>query len=196
MRRTWIVGLVAGLVACGAVRAEVKTGEEAPAFAARGADGKDYTSAGLKGKVVVLEWINPGCPYVKKHYDAGNLQALQKKYTGKGVVWLTVSTGKGSQDPAHWAKHSDDKGAAPTTVLLDGDGAVGRAFGAKTTPHMFVVGQDGKLAYQGALDDKNTTDKEDLASARNYVAAAVDALLDGKAVETGSTKPYGCGVKY
>lgn len=196
MFKKWMIGLSVGLVVCMSLRAEVKTGDAAPAFAAKGSDGKDYKSDDLKGKIIVLEWTSPGCPYVRKQYGSGNMQALQKKYGGKGVIWLAVSTGKSEQDGAKWQKILAERSAAPTTVLLDGDGSVGRAFGAKTTPHMFVVSAEGKIAYQGALDDQASPDQADPSGAKNYVAAAVEALLAGKPVETGTTKPYGCGVKY
>lgn len=184
----------------------VKSGEMAPDFSLSSADGKTYKLADLRGKTVVLEWLNHGCPFVKKHYskEQMNMQNLQKKYTGKGVVWLSViSSAPGKQGHSTAEKALQDQkehGAAPTAILLDKDGKVGKAYDAKTTPHMFVINAEGKIAYQGAIDDKPTADTKDIPSAKNFVAGALDHVLDSKlsakALAVNTTKPYGCSVKY
>lgn len=153
-----------------------------------------------KGKIVVLEWFNHGCPFVVKHYGAGNMQRLQKDYTAKGVVWLSIcSSNKGKQGndtPAGHAKTAQEKGAAPTAILIDEAGEVGRAYGAKTTPNMYVIDAEGTLRYMGAIDSISSARSADIEKAENYVAAALDALLKGEAPKTTETKPYGCSVKY
>lgn len=175
-------------------------GAAAPAFSLIDSNGKQHGLADFKGKHVVLEWLNHGCPYVKKHYESKNMQALQKDYTGKGVVWLSIiSSAEGKQGHSTPAKANEDvtaMGASPTAVLLDPKGDVGRLYGAKTTPHMFVIDPAGNLIYKGAIDDKPTTDTDDIAGATNYVRQALDAALAGKAVATAQSKPYGCSVKY
>lgn len=178
----------------------VDTGTTAPDFSLAAASGKTVKLSDFKGKTVVLEWLNHGCPFVRKHYDSGNMQSLQRTYTGKGVVWLSIiSSAEGKQG------HVDAKGAAAdkvsnkssaTDILLDPTGTVGKTYEAKTTPHMYVINPQGVLVYQGAIDDKASADPADVKSAKNYVAAALDATLSGKAVAIGSTKSYGCGVKY
>lgn len=186
----------------------VKTGDAAPNFSAKGADGKTYSLGEFKGKkIVVLEWMNHGCPFVKKHYnpDHRNMQKLQEKYAkNPDVVWFSiVSSAEGKQgfvSAADAQKELKEYGAAPTAVLLDAKGEVGKLFDAKTTPHMFVIGKDGKVVYQGAIDDKPTTETADIDGAKNYVATALDHLLDPELAKTplavSTTKPYGCSVKY
>jgi peroxiredoxin len=175
-------------------------GAAAPAFTATDTHGAKVGLADQKGKYVVLEWHNQGCPFVVKHYDTGNMQKLQKELTAKGVVWLTVvSSAPGKQghvSPAEADAYVKEKGAAPTAVLLDEDGSIGRLYGAKTTPHMFVIDDQGTLVYAGAIDDKPTADKADVAGAKSYVRAAYEEAKAGKPVTTASTPPYGCSVKY
>ncbi|MDP2206469.1 MAG: thioredoxin family protein [Alphaproteobacteria bacterium] len=175
-------------------------GEKAPAFTAATADGKTVSLADFAGKTVVLEWHNKECPFVVKHYESGNMQALQKELTAKDVVWLTVNSsadGKQGHETAEAAlKTAADSAAVPTHILLDTDGTVGRAYDAKTTPHMYVIDKEGTLVYAGAIDDRASFKQEDIPGAKNYVREAVAALAEGKAVETASTKPYGCSVKY
>ncbi len=175
-------------------------GQPAPAFSAPAVTGDTVTLEDFKGKVVVLEWHNKDCPFVRKHYDSKNMQNLQKELTGKGVVWLTInSSAEGQQgyETADAAKQTlASEGAAPTHYLLDTDGTVGKLYDAKTTPHMFVIDKDGTLAYAGAIDDKASTYVSDVPEAKNYVRAAVDSLEKGEAVAETSTKAYGCGVKY
>jgi len=171
-----------------------------PDLAVQDAAGKLVKLSDFKGRVVVLEWTNPGCPYVRKHYDSGNMPGTQKAALAQGVVWLTVSsTAKGHGDfraPADLQTWLGEKGAAPSRVLMDSDGKLGRAFDARTTPHMYVVDTQGRLAYAGAIDSVPTPRVEDLAKATNYVKAAVPEVVAGKPVGTPVTKPYGCSVKY
>lgn len=180
-------------------QASVKVGEAAPNFSLPGDDGKTHSLADYKGKTVVLEWTNDGCPFVKKHY-AGNMQSLQKAYTAKGVVWLSViSSAPGKQghvDATGAAALSKERDAAPTRVLLDDKGTVGRLYEAKTTPHMFIVDGSGKLVYAGGIDSVASADAEDIPGATPYVKNALDEVLAGKAVTVASTKPYGCSIKY
>ncbi len=175
-------------------------GANAPDFRCTDSNGKPRSLGEFKGKTVVLEWTNRECPYVRKHYDSGNMQALQKKAAGEGVVWLSVvSSAPGNQGyvTAEQANaHLKASGAAPAAVLLDPDGRLGHLYGAMTTPHLFVVDAKGVLAYAGAIDDKPSTSAADIPKSTNLVAAALDALKSGKPVPTPSTKAYGCSVKY
>jgi len=177
-----------------------KVGQPAPAFTATGLNGTTRSLSEFKGKYVVLEWHNQGCPFVKKHYDSGNMQRLQKELTGKGVVWLSIiSSAPGAQGYVTAEQEKEflsDTLATPTDVLFDPEGTVGRAYGAKTTPHMFVIDDKGILVYAGAIDDKPSSNAADAATAKNYVRAAYDEASAGKPVSTASTAPYGCGVKY
>jgi peroxiredoxin len=172
----------------------------APDFTLSDIEGKSRSLSDYKGKYVVLEWNNPDCPFVRKHYGSGNMQALQKTYRNKGVAWLTIcSSGAGRQgyyEPAQLKKMAEKNGAAFSAYLRDTDGAVGRMYGAKTTPHIFVIDPDGILIYAGAIDDKPSTKKEDIDGATNYVRASLDAAMAGKAVAVKSSTPYGCSVKY
>lgn len=180
----------------------LETGTPAPDFTLPGLNPKmkEVKLSDLKGKIVVLEWLNHGCPFVRKHYDSGNMQALQKKYVGQNVQWFSiVSSAPGKQG------HVDEKGAleekaknksSASDILLDPNGTVGKLYGAKTTPHMYIIDKDGTLVYQGAIDDKADTDKDSIPSAKNYVASALDEIMAGKKVTQGTTKAYGCSVKY
>jgi len=174
-------------------------GAPAPAFNVTDLAGKPVKLEDYKGKTVVLEWHNFGCPFVQKHYRSGNMQALQKKY-GSDVVWLAVnSTHKGHQDwiePAPLAAELKRFNAAPAAYLVDEPGSMGKAYGAKTTPHMYIIDPQGKVVYNGAIDDKRSSNPEDVKTARNYVALALDELKAGKPVSTPATTPYGCSVKY
>jgi len=178
----------------------LSAGTTAPDFSLPDTSGKTHSLSEYHGKYVVLEWINPDCPFVRKHYESGNMPSLQKTYTGKGVVWLSIDSSapgnQGNYPPADLAKWEKDKDAAATAVLLDPDGRVGREYGAKATPGMFVINPDGKLIYQGAIDSIASTDKSDIAKATNYVKAALDESMAGKTVTTPQTRAYGCGVKY
>lgn len=177
-----------------------KVGEPAPAFTATDSNGKQVSLAQFKGKYVVLEWHNQGCPFVVKHYGSGNLPKLQKEWTAKGVVWLAIiSSAPGKQgfvDGKGANRDMQAHSAAPTATLLDPKGEVGRLYGAKTTPHMFVIGPQGQLIYNGAIDDKSSADPADIPGARNYVAQALTEAMSGRPVSQPTTPPYGCSVKY
>lgn len=205
IRQTWKLG--ATLVAAAALALAVvmpvtaaKVGDKAPDFSVTDSNGKTHTLADFKGKWVVLEWHNQGCPYVKKHYGSGHMQKLQKEWTAKGVVWLTViSSAKGQQGYVTREQanaYLAEQKAAPSAVLLDPMGTMGMAYAAKTTPHMYVISPDGVLLYNGAIDDKPTTDVADVPGATNYLNAALNEAMAGKAVSMPATKPYGCSVKY
>jgi AhpC/TSA family len=188
------------LAAAPAFAATAVVGQPAPAFSATDASGKAVSLADFKGKTVVLEWVNPGCPYVRKHYDSANMQATQKGATDKGVVWLAVnSTHVGAGDykkPADMAAWMQSQKAAATHTLMDSDGKVGKAYGARTTPHLYIVDAKGTLAYAGGIDDKASSDPADVKTAKNYVNAALGDLQAGKPVAQATTRPYGCSVKY
>lgn len=183
----------------GATLASAVAGQSAPAFTVNDLSGKAVNLADYKGRTVVLEWHNFGCPFVQKHYRSGNMQSLQKKYAND-VVWLAVnSTRRSSSDytePAELAKQLNDFGAAQAKYLVDEPGSVGMAYGAKTTPHMYIIDPAGKVVYNGAIDDKRSTRLEDVKTAKNYVVAALEEMKAGKPVSTPSTTPYGCTVKY
>lgn len=180
----------------------IETGKPAPDFTLKSAGTKDgeIKLSDFKGKVVVLEWLNHGCPFVRKHYDSGNMQNLQKKYVSQNVIWFSViSSAPGKQghvDSAGARKEMVSNKSGATNILLDPTGKVGMLYGAKTTPHMYVINKEGTLVYQGAIDDKPDTDKASVAGAKNYVAEALDLTLAGKPVAQATTKSYGCSVKY
>lgn len=180
--------------------AAVETGAAAPGFSVHDASGQTRTLAEFRGRTVVLEWTNYGCPYVRKHYQSGNMQALQREATEDGAVWLQViSSAPGEQGyldgPGALARVRTDD-AAPTATLLDSDGVMGRAYGARNTPHMFIISADGRLVYQGAIDDRPSARPSSLEGANNYVRAALADLAAGRPVRTPETTPYGCSVKY
>ncbi|MCR5873511.1 thioredoxin family protein [Phenylobacterium sp. J426] len=199
MFRTFAIAAVAAAVAAPAFAAPV-VGQPAPAFEVKDADGKTRSLAEFKGKTVVLEWTNEGCPYVKKHYDSGAMQGLQKQAVKDGAVWLTVISSapgmQGHKDPAGAKAWKAKANAGSTAVLLDPDGQVGRAYDAKTTPHMYIVDKGGKLVYMGGIDDKPSADPATLKGAKNYVSAALADVKAGRPVAQAATKPYGCSVKY
>ena len=180
--------------------AAASVGQPAPAFTVVDAGGKTVSLGDFKGKHVVLEWVNPGCPFVQKHYDSANMQGTQKDATSKGVVWLAInSTAPEAGDykaPAAMAQWMLGQKAAATTTLIDADGKVGKAYGARTTPHMYIVDPQGKLIYAGGIDNKATANPADIASATNHVKVALGETLAGKPVTTASTRPYGCSIKY
>ena len=195
-----LVALAFTLAAAAPLRAEVAPGQPAPDFTLNDQTGAPRKLSDAKGKYVVLEWWNKDCPFVRRHYNAKNMQGLQKKYTGKGVVWYSIDSAaegkEGYLSPKAAAKAMRKQGMASTAVLLDPKGDVGRLYGAKTTPHMFVVDPKGNVIYIGAIDDKPSTDPADLKDAHNYVSAALDAAMAGQPVPNPVTKSYGCGVKY
>jgi peroxiredoxin len=175
-------------------------GKPAPDFKLADTKGKEHELSSYKGKLVVLEWFNDGCPFVKKHYESKNMQNLQKEYTKKGVVWLTINSSaqgkQGYHDAAEYDKIMQDFGGHQTAILLDRDGKVGHLYGAKTTPDMYVIDKKGDLVYSGAIDSIRSPEIADIAKATNYVKEALDDEISGKDVKVASTKSYGCSVKY
>jgi peroxiredoxin len=200
MRLLPILSLVLSIAAIPVAQAAPRIGEAAPAFSAVDSNGKTVALADFKGKYVVLEWTNDGCPFVKKHYGSGNMQATQKEAVAQGAAWLSVISSKrgaqGHVDGKGANKLTAERDAAPTHVLLDEKGEVGRLYDAKTTPHMFIVDPDGKLIYNGAIDSVPSSDPADIDEATNYVKVALAEARAGKPVSTAVTKPYGCNVKY
>jgi hypothetical protein len=196
MKKTMMaVALVAGLSGAGTSMAQAVVGSAAPAFSATDASGKTVSLADYKGKYVVLEWINPECPYSKKHYATGNMPNTQKHAAAKGIAWLSINTSGDKGDIAEVASFVKEKHAAPTALLHD-DGKIGRAYGAKTTPHMYLVDPAGKLVYAGAIDSKPSAKPADIPTSVNYVVQAIDEVTAGKPVSRPVTQPYGCSVKY
>jgi len=193
------MGLLASSLTAG-VLAQPTPGQSAPNFRAADVAGKQVSLADFKGKYVVLEWNNPGCPFVQKHYDSGNMQSLQKRFGAENVAWLSInSTADDNSDymaPAKLAAWFKQHNAAPTAVLMDTKGEVGRAFGAKVTPHMYVIDPNGTLVYAGAIDDKRSARVADVKTASNYVVAALTDVKAGKPVSTASNQAYGCTIKY
>jgi len=177
-----------------------RVGERAPDFTATDSNGKIHHLSDYTGKFVVLEWTNRGCPYTQKQYESGNMQRLQQEWTTKGVIWLTVlSSAPGKQGYLTGPEENSylrQVNAAPTAVLLDPSGSLGHLYDAKTTPHMYIVSPQGTLIYNGAIDDKPTTDVADVPGAKNYVSAALEEATSGKPVAISTTRPYGCSVKY
>jgi peroxiredoxin len=188
------------LVAPPPAGAAAKVSEPAPAFTAASSTGGTVSLAQFKGKVVVLEWTNHDCPYVRKHYESGNMPALQREAASQGVVWLSIiSSAPGEQGHVSPAQANDlttSRNAAPAAVLLDPKGTVGKQYGATNTPHMYVIDKAGVLVYAGAIDDKPTARTSDIQGANNYVRAALQAVLAGRPVKTPVTRAYGCTVKY
>jgi hypothetical protein len=183
------------------VFAAAQAGQAAPDFSLTDINGKTHKLSDFRGKTVVLEWVNPECPFVVKHYESsGNIPAMQKAAAADGVVWLSINSGKagaqGDFEPMKVASWSAKTGAAPAAYFRDSDGAVGKLYGAKTTPHMFVITGDGMIAYAGAIDSIRSTKAEDIAKSTNYVTAALEAIKAGQPVAKASTEPYGCSVKY
>jgi len=180
--------------------AEAVVGESAPEFTLTDMTGTQQSLSEFKGQFTVLEWVNPDCPFVRKHYDSGNMQQLQQRYTGQGVVWLSINSsaaGKQGHLTTETAQQFvKERVAHPTAVLLDPDGAVGRRYGAKTTPHMFIIDPKGILIYAGAIDDIASSDPSDIPKAVNYVAAALEEAMAGRTVSVKESRPYGCSVKY
>jgi peroxiredoxin len=202
-----VFGILSVLAATAAVAlvatpslAEPKVGAPAPVFTAVDSNGKTVNLSDFKGKTIVLEWTNDGCPYVRKHYGSGNMQALQKKWTEQGIVWLSVISSppgeQGFADAARANGLTTDRKASPSAVLLDPKQQVAKAYGALVTPHMYIIKPDGVLAYAGAIDDKPTARTADLKDAKNFVDNALSELKAGKPVSTTNTRAYGCVVKY
>lgn len=179
----------------------VATGQPAPAFTLTDSNGDEHSLADFAGKTVILEWTNKDCPFVKKFYKDGHMQDWQAAYTAEeDVVWLSICSSapgkQGHMSPEEWNSHIAQQESHATAVLLDEDGTVGRAYAAKTTPHIYVIDGDGVLRYQGAIDSIKSAKTSDIEEATNYLAAAADAVMNGETVEEHTTTPYGCGVKY
>lgn len=187
---------LASVAACAAAT----VGQPAPAFSAVDTSGKAVNLADFKGRHVVLEWVNPGCPFVLKHYSSANMQGTQKEAGAKSVVWLAInSTARDADDyraPAAMAQWMQAHKAAASATLMDSDGRIGRAYGARTTPHMFIIDPQGTLVYAGGIDNKPSSDPADIAGATNHVKVALAQTLTGKAVSQATTRPYGCSIKY
>lgn len=179
---------------------QAELGKPAPVFSLPSAEGKTVSLEQFKDKLVVLEWLNHGCPFVKKHYDKGNMQGLQRNAAEKGVVWLSiVSSAQGTQGyypPKEAHAMMLEKKAQPTALLLDPEGQVGRMYGARTTPHIYIIDKTGNLVYRGAIDSIRSTNPDDIPKATNYVTQALGELMAGKPVSVAKTRPYGCSVKY
>jgi peroxiredoxin len=202
MRRStvyWMILALAMLAAPLPISA-VKFGQPAPDFTGTASNGKAYHLADYRGKFVVLEWHNNGCPYTRKHYMSGNMQKLQKQWTAQGVIWFTViSSAPGKQGYVNASQENDymaQMGAAPTAALLDATGAIGHLYSAKTTPQMIIIDPQGAVIYDGAIDNRPTENVKDIPGATNYVNLALEQAVAGKPVETAATRPYGCSVKY
>ena len=202
MKRSTPYLMLVALVICAAplLLSAAKVGEAAPDFTATASNGKTYRLSDYRGKYVVLEWHNNGCPYVRKHYNSGNMQRLQKQWTARGVVWFTIISSaprkQGYVTPSEENDYLAKMQAAPTAALLDPTGEIGHLYDAKTSPQMVVISPQGIVIYDGAIDDKPTTDLDDVPGATNYVNLALEQAMAGKQVETPATRPYGCSVKY
>ena len=200
-RRTFSSSVALAAIAAGTTQAHAAAtvGQAAPDFMATDALGKTHKLSDFKGKHVVLEWTNPGCPFVVKHYG-GNMQALQKEFTARGVVWLAItSTEKGSYEyfpPTKMMSWVNDKQAKPTALLMDEPGKIGQLYNAKTTPHMYIINPQGVLVYSGAIDSVPSARVDDIKTATNYVRQGLNEALSGKSISVASTRSYGCSVKY
>jgi peroxiredoxin len=200
MRRVRLGLLVAAIAASSGAAVALPPGSMAPDFKGVDSNGVTRDLSEYRGKFVVLEWANQGCPYEQKHYLSGNMESLQKQWTAKGVVWLSIiSSAPGQQGyvtPAQENDYLKTMKASPTAALLDPQGAIGHLYDARTTPHMFVIDPAGKIVYQGAIDDKPSPDPSTLKGADNYLNDALNAAMAGKPVAVAVTRPYGCSVKY
>jgi hypothetical protein len=195
-----LAGLLMGVSAVFAGPPVAKVGEAAPGFSLEDSDGKAHSLSDFQGRYVVLEWVNFGCPFVGKHYNSGNMQSLQRLYTAKGVIWLSICSSAPGKQGFYEGEDLKEKiaefKAAPTAYLTDPDGTVGKLYAAKTTPHMFVIDPRGTLVYDGGIDNIASTDLEDIPKAENYIKEVLDAALAGKPLPLATSRPYGCSVKY
>jgi peroxiredoxin len=200
MVNRWMKAVIALSLMSGIAWAEPTIGKPALAFSGHGSDGKTYNLADFQGKFVVLQWYNPRCPFVRKHYDSGNMQKLQEQYAAKGVVWFEIDSNAPGKEGYMVAKEAqvmrEREKTKSLATLLDPDQKIASLYEAKTTPHMFVIDPKGVLIYKGAIDDHNSADPADIPKSTNYVAQALDQAMAGKKVSTPSTAPYGCSVKY
>jgi len=198
MKNLLLWGLI--LACAPAAASQAIVGQAAPPFSVADSAGRPVSLADYKGRTVVLEWVNPGCPYVRKHYDSANMQGTQKGATAQGVVWLSVNSTHPShvdyRKPAEMNAWMKAQNAVPTATLMDSDGKVGRAYGARTTPHLYIVDAKGTLVYAGAIDDRPSANPADTKTAKNHVNAALADIAAGRAVAQAVTRPYGCSVKY
>ena len=198
--RNILIPLFAALLAAAPAWAAPEIGKTAPRFDVQDIEGNSVSSDKLKGKIVVLEWTNPTCPFVRKHYESHNMQDLQAEAVKKNVIWITVNSGSegkvGSLNKTEALEQLQTSEATPTHYVLDPEGKLGHLYGAKTTPHMFIIDPKGKIAYMGAIDDDTSTNPAKIGTARNYVREALTEVLAGKPVKTASTQSYGCSVKY
>ena len=199
MKRNLLCSLALATLLAGLCYAQ-KVGAPAPDFKATDSNGRMRQLSEYRGKYVVLEWHNNGCPFTRKHYESGNMQRLQKEWTSRGVIWFTAISSAVGQQGYVTAEQENEylkrMNAVPTAALLDPQGDVGRLYAAKTSPHMFIINPEGVLIYDGAIDSKSTTDQSDIATATNYVSQALGEAMAGKAVSTPTSRPYGCSVKY
>ncbi|MDB5753255.1 MAG: periplasmic/rane thiol peroxidase-like protein [Ramlibacter sp.] len=191
---------ISALAFVAAAQAAPPVGQPAPEIALKDASGKAVKLSDYRGKYVVLEWTNPGCPYVRKHYNSGNMAATQQDAAAKGVVWLSVnSTEKAASDylePTKLVAWQKERKVQPTAVLMDEDGTAGKAYGARTTPHMYIVDPQGRLVYAGGIDSIASSNEDDIAKATNYVKQGLAEALAGKPITAATTRPYGCSIKY
>jgi peroxiredoxin len=198
LRRNFMA--VCMLALASAAQAAPALGQNAPDFSLKDAAGRTVRLSDFRGRHVVLEWTNPGCPYVRKHYDSGNMPATQKDAVDKGVVWLSInSTEKASyeyMEPARVMAWQAERKARPSALLLDEEGTAGKAYGARTTPHMYIVDPQGRLIYAGGIDSIPSSDPADIKKAVNYVRQGLDEALAGKPLSAATTRPYGCSIKY
>ncbi|MCZ7592654.1 MAG: redoxin domain-containing protein [Kiritimatiellae bacterium] len=200
MKRLLTITLIALTFSALPTYAEVALGAQAPDFTLTDINGAQHTLSDYRGKLVILEWVSHGCPFVKNQYATDNMQSLQRDATGKGIIWLSIcSSAEGKQGyltAEEWPRVNAEKRSAATAVLLDEDGTVGHLYHAKTTPHMYIINEDGTLLYQGGIDSIPSTRPEDLARAKNYVRAALDDIEAGRPVQIPEARPYGCAVRY
>jgi len=201
MKFKTLFGLLSSILGIASLAtARVEIGSPAPDFSLTDIDGRTHQLSAYRGQIVVLEWVNPECPFVVKHYDSGNLPRTQAEATAQGVVWLLVNSARpraqGDFNETEARAWQSQTGAAATAYLRDSDGSVGRLYDAKTTPHLFIITADGTLVYDGAIDSIRSTRQSDIAKAENYVTSALGALARGEPVKTAVTRPYGCTIKY
>jgi len=198
LTQTMLLSLLAAISLT--THAAVNVGQPAPDFTGVDSNGKQHSLSQYKGKTVVLEWTNHDCPYVKKHYNSGNMQALQKDAIANGVVWLSIISSRPGKQGHVSGKQANEltasRNASPTAVILDENSEIGLLYGAKTTPHMYIVDKTGQLVYMGGIDNTPSKDEDDIPKSKNYVSVALDEMAAGQAIKESITRPYGCSVKY